>query len=138
MPRVSHLKLMKSLRSLFAAGLAACFLTIAAFAGDPTGTWKWSQPGRDGQTSEVSLKLELKEEKLTGSLTGRMGETDISDAAFKDDTVTFSVVRERNGSKWVSKYSARLEDDTLKGAIEMPGRDGGEPTKRDWSAARAK
>ena len=129
---------MKSLRSLLAAGLAACFLTIAAFAGDPSGTWKWSQPGRDGQTSEASLTLELKEEKLTGSLKGRMGETPISDAVFKDDTVTFSVVREREGNKWTSKYIAKLEGDTLKGTIEMPGRNGGEARKLDWSATRAK
>jgi hypothetical protein len=129
---------MKSLRSLLVAGLAACFLTIAVFAGDPSGTWKWSQPGRDGQTYESSLSLELKEEKLTGTLKGRMGDAPITDAVFKDDTVTFSVVRERNGNKFTSKYSAKLEGDALKGTIEIPGRDGGEPRKLDWSATRAK
>lgn len=67
-----------------------------------------------------------------------MGETAISDTAFKDDTVTFSVVRERNGNKFTAKYSAKLEGDTLKGNIEMPGRDGGEARKLDWSATRAK
>lgn len=67
-----------------------------------------------------------------------MGETPISDAVFKDDTVTFSVVREREGNKWTSKYSAKLEGDTLKGTIEMPGRNGGEARKLDWSATRAK
>lgn len=129
---------MKSLRSIFAASLAACFLTLAAFAGDPSGTWKWSQPGRDGQTSEISLKLDLKDEKLTGSLVGRMGETAISDAVFQGDTIAFSVSRERNGTKWTSKYNAKLDGDTLKGTIEMPGRDGGEPRKIDWTATRAK
>ncbi|MGC4074622.1 MAG: hypothetical protein QM760_19400 [Nibricoccus sp.] len=129
---------MKSLRSLLAAGLAACFLTIAAFAGDPSGTWKWSQPGRDGQSVESSLTLELKEEKLTGTLKGRMGDSPISDASFKDDTVTFAVVRERNGNKFTSKYSGKIDGDTLKGTIEIPGRDGGEARKIDWSATRAK
>ena len=127
---------MKTSRSLFAA-FTACVLTAAAFAADPTGTWKWSQPGRDGQTMEQSLTLELKDDKLTGTLKGRRGETPISDATFKDDTVAFSVVRERDGNKWTSKYTGKIEGDTLKGSVEMPGRDGGEPTKRDWLATKA-
>lgn len=130
---------MKSLRSILAAGFAATVLTVSAFAADPTGTWKWSVPGRDGQARETTAKLELKDGKLTGSMAGRQGgETPISDATFKDDTVAFSVVREFNGNKMTSKYTGKLEGDTIKGSSERPGRDGGAPQKSDWVATRAK
>ncbi len=134
---------MKSLRNLL-AGAAALLLTLAAFAGDPTGTWKWTQPGRQGGPGfEQSLKLELKAGELTGTLLGaqtpmgQIPDAAISDASFKDDAVAFSVTREFNGNKVTVKYTGKLEGDTIKGSTERPGRDGN-VTKRDWAATRAK
>jgi hypothetical protein len=54
---------MKSLRIIgffFAEGAAA-----AAFAADPTGTWKWATHSPNGDI-ETSLKLESKDGKLAG------------------------------------------------------------------------
>ena len=128
---------MKSLR-LTAAALAAIFFTsVLAFAGDPTGTWKWSIPGRDGQPREVSLKLELKDGLLTGDMSGFRGDTPISNASFKDDQIAFSVVREFQGNKLETKYDGKLDGDTIKGTVERPGRDG-QVTKSEWTATRAK
>ena len=57
---------------------------------DPTGTWTWSTPGRDGGPERKStLKLKLEGDKLTGILTapGRQGgqsrDTAIEDAKLK-------------------------------------------------------
>ena len=36
------------------------------------------------------------------------------------------------------KVYLKLEGDTIKGSSEFPGFNGGEPTKRDWEAKRAK
>ncbi|HUJ44964.1 MAG TPA: hypothetical protein VLW52_15310 [Opitutaceae bacterium] len=128
---------MKSFR-LFTAVLAAVLLTsVVAFAADPTGTWKWSFPGRDGQPREVTLKLELKDGQLTGSVSAFRGETPISNASCKDDQITFSVVREFQGNKFETKYEGKLDGDTIKGTIERTGRDG-EVMKNDWTATRAK
>ena len=127
---------MKTSRKFGAAFFAACFLALAAFAGDPTGVWKWSTPGRDGQSFDSTLKLDLKDGKLTGTLTGRMGETPISAATFQDDAVAFSVEREFNGNKFTVKYTGKLEGDTIKGASEFPRPDG-ETVKREWLAKRA-
>ena len=128
---------MKSLRLIFAAFAAACLTSLAVFAGDPSGTWKWSVPGRDGQTRESILKLELKDGKLAGSLSGFRGETPISDAKFADDQVAFKVVRETPNGTFEMKYSGKLAGDTITGNIEGTGRDG-QPFKRDWTATRAK
>ena len=128
---------MKSLRLLTTAFAAVCLTTVLAFAGDPTGTWKWSVPGRDGQSRDVTLKLDLKDGQLTGSLTAFRGDTPISAASFKDDQIAFSVVREFNGTKFEQKYTGKLDGDTIKGSISFTNRDG-EAQTRDWTANRAK
>ena len=128
---------MKSFRMITAAFAAVCLTSVLAFAGDPTGTWKWTVPGRDGQPREVTLKLELKDGQLTGNMSGFRGETPLSDASFKDDQIAFSVVREFNGNKLETKYQGKLDGDTLKGSSEGPGRDG-QVTKQEWTAPRAK
>jgi hypothetical protein len=137
---------MKSFKLTLAAFVAACFMTVAAFAAEASaaGTWKWTQPGRgDAPATERALVLDVKDGKLTGTLKGfSMGQfevpdTAIADGAIKDGVVSFTVTTEFGGNKRTSKYSAKLDGDTLTGSIEAPGRDGA-VAKRDWAAKRAK
>ena len=137
---------MKSSLKLIAAFCAACILTVAAFAADlsPAGTWKWTAQGRGGgQGFEVTLKLDFKDGALTGSMLGgtfgqnTVPDIAIGDASFKDGNVAFSVTREFNGNKRTTKYTGKLEGDTIKGSSERPTRDG-EMRKSDWVATRAK
>jgi hypothetical protein len=92
-----------------------------AVATDPTGNWKWSiTPPNSGQSFESTAKLDFKEGKLTGTVTGRMGETPISDATFAPDgAIAFSVARERDGQKFVMKYAGKLAGDAIKGTIDV-------------------
>jgi hypothetical protein len=107
----------------------------AADKADPTGTWKWSFMGQNNQTREVTLKLKLEGDKLTGSIPGRDNtETQITDATFKDGQIAFSVTRERNGNKFTQKYSGKLDGNTIKGKIESE-RDG-QTQSRDWEAKK--
>jgi len=105
----------------------------AAGAVDPTGTWKWTMSGRNGQSREVTLKLKLEGGQLTGSVTGRAGaETPIEDATLSGSDMAFSVTRSgRNGQKSVSKFTGTLSGDTIKGKIATNSR------TRDWEAKRA-
>jgi hypothetical protein len=103
---------------------------------DPTGTWKWSVTYGQN-TREVTLKLKLDGDKLSGAMLGRDGkENPIQDAAFKDGNVSFKVVRERNGNKMTSSYSGKLSGDTIKGKIEFGPM--GKTQSRDWEAKLAK
>ena len=146
----SPLITMKTFR-LFAAAFVAVFVLIInavaadspaapAVAADPTGNWKWSiTPPNSGQSFESTAKLDFKEGKLTGTVTGRMGETPISDATFAPDgAIAFSVARERDGQKFVIKYAGKLAGDAIKGTIVFPDFGGGDPMKMDWNATRAK
>lgn len=137
---------MKLLSRSFAAVIAACVISAAVYAADPSGTWKWTQQGRGGggggTPRETTLTLTVKDGKVTGKVSspGRDGATntaDIKDASVKDDVVSFSVEREFNGNKFVTKYSGKLAGDTITGESEGPGRDG-QTSKRPWEAKRAK
>lgn len=126
-------------RELLVLGLAVLGLVSqvqAADKSDPTGTWKWSVKYND-QTRDMTLKLKLEGDKLTGSMPGRNNtETNIENGTFKDGEVTFSITRERNNQKFTTKYSGKLEGDTIKGKSESE-RDG-QTQSRDWEAKREK
>jgi hypothetical protein len=107
-------------------------------AGNATGTWKWMST-QQGQERENILKLKQDGDKLTGALMGRNNrETEITDGKVKDGEISFKVTRNQGGTEMTTTYTAKVEGDTLKGKIEMPGRDGGAPRSRDWEAKRVK
>lgn len=126
-------------------GLAAVWVLMAAWqtsllaadeSTDPTGTWKWSYTVND-QTREVTLKLKLEGDKLTGAVLGRDNqETAIENASYKDGEVAFTVTREFNGQKFTSKYKGKVSGDTIKGKIEFE-RDG-QTRSFDWEPKRQK
>ena len=87
----------------------------------------------------MSLKLKVDGEKLTGTLSspGRDGattETAIAEGKVKGEDVSFTVTREFNGNKVVSKYSGKVTADTIKGKIESERN--GQAQSRDWEAKR--
>jgi hypothetical protein len=127
------------MRGLIVAGLVAGLVGIAGAQdkkNDPTGTWKWETTFGD-QKREQTLKLKLEGDKLTGALVGRKDtETKIEDGKFKDGEVSFTVTRERGDMKFVTKYKAKVDGDTMKGTIESE-RDG-KTNKREFEAKRVK
>lgn len=110
---------------------------------NPTGTWTWNTPGRDGgEPRPNTLKLKVEGEKVTGTLAsaGRQGgqprEIKIEDGTLKGDELSFKVTREFGGNQFVIKYTGKVTAKTITGKTEMPGRDGGEPRSREWEAKR--
>jgi hypothetical protein len=122
--------------------LAVALLTIgtAVQAADATGTWSWTRPGRNGGPDQkMTLKLKVDGEKLTGTLSspgrdGAVTETAIAEGKVKGEDVSFTVTREFNGNKMVSKYSGKVGADTIKGKIESERN--GQAQSRDWEAKR--
>jgi hypothetical protein len=110
-----------------------------AYAADPSGTWTWkTKSGKDGQEREQTLKLKLDGDKLTGTLSGGRGgkgETKIEDGTFKNDEISFTVTREFKDMKFVTKYSGKVTNDTIKG--ETVSERNGKEFKREWEAKRA-
>ncbi len=127
------------MRRILTAAIGLAVVAVMASAAraedNPTGTWKWEQKFNN-QSREVTLKLKLDGGKLTGTISGRTADTEISDGTFKDGEIAFSVTRERNGNKFTTKYSGKLSGDTIKGKAESERN--GQTTSRDWDATRAK
>ncbi len=124
---------MKTLRLL--CSLLALVVVTSAFAGDPTGTWKWTTRSPAGDI-ETTLKLASRDGKLTGAYSNQFGDTAITNASFEDEVLAFDVVRELGGGPFVVKYRGKLDGDAIKGTLEAPNPDGGEPFKLDWNAQR--
>jgi hypothetical protein len=108
-------------------------------AANPTGTWKWQQQGRGGQTQERTLKLKLDGQTLTGAVVVGQDnqEVAITEASFKDGTVSFKVSRpgRGGGQPRTDSYTGKLEGDTIKGKISTQRQ--GETVEIDWEAKRA-
>lgn len=101
---------------------------------DPTGTWSWTSPGRDGQTRTNTMKLKLDGDKLTGTVAGRQQDTEIKEAKIKDGEISFKVTREFQGNSMTQQFTGKITGDTIKGKIKSE-RDG-QPQERDWEAKR--
>lgn len=122
--------------SLAFIGLAQQVHAEDATPTSPTGTWKWSVTNpTTNKTRDQSFTLKLEGEKLSGSVAGPKGtEINIENATFKEGQVSFSVTRERNEKKITTKFSGKLDGDTITGTseIEKTGK------SREWVAKREK
>jgi hypothetical protein len=131
-------------RRTFACAAALAFgmvftglIATAARAADDksaAGTWTWTFTRQSGEKTEVTMKLKQEGDKLTGTITGPGGDTEIKEGKIKDGEVTFKVERERNGTTFTVNYKGKLEGDTIKGKSEVT-RDG-DTQSRDWEAKR--
>jgi len=113
---------------------------------DPNGKWTWTTEGRQGGMRTNSITLKLEGDKLTGTIAGmRRGgggagggapqETPIEEAKLKGDEISFQVTMEWNDNKRVSKYTAKIAGDTLKGKWSIDRN--GETMEREFEAKRA-
>jgi hypothetical protein len=115
--------------------LAVVGLARAEEKPNPTGTWKYSADV-NGQSIDVTIKLKLDGDKLTGTVSIANAETKIEDAKYKDGEVSFTAKPEFNGNKVTIKYTGKVKGDTFKGKREIE-RDG-QTTSRDFEAKRSK
>ena len=115
-------------------GLASAAQADDKKAADPTGTWKWTVE-RGGQKRDVTAKIEVKDGKVTGTVSGGKTDSKIDEGGtYKDGKISFSVTREFKDQKFTSKYSGTVKGDTIKGTID--GSFGGKDTKTDWEAKK--
>jgi len=128
-----------SMRRLIALTVivAVVGLAVPAIAADATGTWKWTT-SFNGQTRDSTVKLKQEGDKLTGVYVGGQSNTEapIEDAKISGDKISFKVTRERNGQKFTTAYSGTLKDDTITGTQDRE-RDG-QKQSSEWVAKRQK
>ena len=120
------------------AFLALCLVIAAltvAWAADVSGKWVAQVPGRDGQTRETTFNFKVEGEKLTGTVSGRQGDNQITDGKIKGDDISFTVVNNFNGNEVKLLYKGKVAGDEIK---FTRSRDGGNQPTQEFTAKKAK
>ena len=91
-------------------------------AADVAGTWKASVETPNG-TFESTFLFKVDGNKLTGTVTGRMGEAPISEGKIEGDDVSFNVVRSRDGQEFKLSYKGKIKGDELMLTVSIQGMD---------------
>jgi hypothetical protein len=103
------------------------------------GTWEGdatlqSQP----QPNTLTLKMELKEEKLSGNISGQFGvlaNTPLKEIKFENDSLSFKLeVAAPNGGIFTLVFSLIVKDDKMEGDLEVREFQ----DKGTWAATRKK
>lgn len=88
-------------------------------AADIAGDWNIAITGENGDTIEVTAKLTQDGDKIGGDYTGPAGDAKVSDAKLDGKTLTFKVVRERDGQELILNYKGEVDGDTITGDVEF-------------------
>ena len=116
--------------------LAALFAGVLIWAADVTGKWTAEMQGRGGEAMTVTMNLKGDGNNLTGTVSGRRGESEISDGKIDGDNISFSVVREFNGNQFKQNYKGKVDGDTIHFTVTMEG-GMGKGQSRSFDAKRA-
>ncbi|HVU08381.1 MAG TPA: hypothetical protein VHG89_07550 [Verrucomicrobiae bacterium] len=137
------------MKTLFGAVLALSLLAQAqaddktpagAKKVDPSGTYIWTTPGRNGGPDRTNtLTLKLDGDKLTGNIKtpgrgGREMETPIADGKITGSDISFIVTRKFNDNTFTNTYSGKFADGTIKGKTQYQRN--GEDQSHDWEAKK--
>ena len=121
---------------MFKLMLAGCLAAITMMAADATGKWTAEMPGRDGNTMTMTMNLKVDGSTVTGTVSGRRGDTPISEGKVDGDTVSFDVVREFQGNKMTTHYVGKMDGDTIHFTTKTEG-GMGDGQERKLDAKRA-
>jgi hypothetical protein len=110
---------MKAILSM-ALVVVVCGLAAAqADQVDPIGKWKCEYK-IDGQIRTLELTIKKDRDKLVGTMSWPdQKDAELKDVKLKDDTLTFSNVREFMDKKYPIDYALEIDGDTFKGKAAM-------------------
>lgn len=123
------------MKRILYASVAALLLGMVSLisAADATGKWTAEMPGRQGNTMKQTFTFKVDGATLTGTVSGRNGDTPIENGKVDGDTITFEVTRSFNGNSFTTKYTGKVSDDKL--TLSYPSRNG---DTREVTATREK
>ena len=117
---------------IFGAIFLLILAAAALLAGDVNGKWVAQVPGRGGELREVTFSFKADDDKLTGTITGPRGETEISDGKISGDEISFTQVMDFGGNQVKLHYKGKVSGDEIKFTRQ---REGGERTQ-EFTAKR--
>src|SRR5512146_1655497 len=111
------------IRRILMTAIAGATLLLAA---DPTGTWTGDQPGRDGNTYNITFKLKAQGEKLIGTMGGDQFEQPIQNGEIHGDDISFTVHLDFGGGIDL-KYTGKVATDKIDFKVQRSGSDEAQP-----------
>ncbi len=117
---------MMTRKMMFTMGLLLA-LTWSLGAADVSGKWTAQVPGRSGQMREVTITLKSAGQTLTGTVSGRQGDTEISEGKISGDDLSFKV----NTQQGTQTYTGKVVGNEIKFKRE------GGPAPIEFTAKRA-
>jgi hypothetical protein len=120
------------------AFLTVCFVLAGiavVYAADVNGKWVAQVPGRDGRTREMTFNFKVEADKLTGTVSGRQGDTPFSDGKISGDDISFTVTANFQGTEVKLLYKGKIAGDEIKFTRT---REGGDQPGQEFTAKRAK
>jgi hypothetical protein len=106
--------------------------TLALSAADISGKWTAQVPGRSGNMRDVTFMFKASGENLTGTMSGRNGDIQISDGRVSGDSVSFSVTQEFGGNSVKQTFNGKVT-----GGEIMFKREGGQGEPIQFVAKKA-
>lgn len=119
---------------IFAAVLVLAGITTA-WASSVDGKWVAQVAGQGGQTREVTFNFKAEGSKLTGTVSGRQGDTPISDGTIKGDDISFTQSFEVQGNSIKLTYTGKVSGDEIKMTRK---REGSDQPPAEFTAKRVK
>ena len=117
--------------------LSACFVLaglVQVWAADIDGKWVAQVPGRGGQTRETTFNFKAEGDKLTGTVSGRQGDTPISDGKISGDEISFTVSQSFGGNDIKLIYKGKVAGDEIKFTRT---REGGDQPPQEFTAKKS-
>ena len=116
-----------SFHKLLAAFALIGLLAAVASAADIDGKWKSEYTTPDGQSRTTTYTLKADGDKLTGTVSGRQGDTAITEGKISGDDISFVVVRNFRGEERKMQYKGKVSGDEIKLTVtfgpDMPPRE---------------
>ncbi|MCE5311295.1 MAG: hypothetical protein LLG20_26960 [Acidobacteriales bacterium] len=114
------------------SALLALFV-VTALAADVSGKWVGTSQGRDGKTRETTFNFKVDGEKLTGTVSGRGGDREISEGKVTGDEISFAVKVSFGDREFKMLYKGKVAGNEIQFTVQ---REGGERTTQ-MTAKRA-
>jgi hypothetical protein len=116
-----------NIRNVFVAAALAGLLVAVASAANIDGKWKSEFTTPNGDTRTTTYTLTADGDKLTGTVSGRNGETAITEGKISGDEISFVVVRNFRGEERKLQYKGTVSGDEIKLSVtfgpDMPPRE---------------
>jgi hypothetical protein len=113
--------------------LALICLSVVASAADLTGKWTAQVPGRDGTPREMTFNLKADGDTLTGTVSGRGGDREITQGKIAGDEISFVVAYSAGGNDVKMLYKGKVAGNEVKFTSQREGSD----QVREFTAKKA-